>query len=270
MSDTAGGYPVHTQLLTEHPISYIDAGSGPILLLVHGSLCDLRYWRWQVAALSSEYRVIAPSLPGYWPHPFKQADPHFTVAQHASDLIQLMDALAPGQSVHVLGHSRGAHVALEMALRRTPTSLILADPAVGVGDTGPTPEFQEQAVSLLADGDVDRALEGFIDAVNGPRTWRSMTGWFKEMVRDNAGTLLSQVQEPRHPVDAVRLTGLQCPVLLLGAEHSPPRYAQAMDSLQTVVTHAQRDVIQKAAHGMNLGNAPAFNARVRRFLSSSR
>lgn len=250
-----------------HPLSYVESGQGQVLLLVHGSLCDLRYWRWQIPELSRHFRVVAPSLRGYWPHAFEQASPLFTVEQHATDLGKLIDETV-GRPVHLLGHSRGAHVALELAAQAPSriASLILADPGRQATPSATALAFQKQAADLLARGDVEGALAGFIDTVNGADTWRRMTGWFKEMVRDNAGTLFSQVAEHDTAFDPSRAGALKCPVLLLGGEHSPTRFKRSMDVLQAFLPHAQRDVIPSASHGMNLGNARAFNARVEHFV----
>lgn len=254
-----------------YPLSHIEAGQGPILLLIHGSLCDLRYWRWQIPALSAHFRVMAPSLRGYWPHAFTSEEPSFNVRQHAQDILHLMDTLGNGAPVHLLGHSRGAHVALELvgiAPARI-ASLTLADPGLRTLSMATTMEFQKESVEKLRSGNVEEALAGFIDVVNGPDTWRRMTGWFKTMVRDNAYTLLSQLAERDTLFDFARTKEIHCPVLLLGGEHSPARYAKAMDALQIAITHSERDLIPKAAHGMNLANAPAFNARVTQFVNSA-
>lgn len=251
-----------------YPLGYVQAGQGPLLLLVHGSLCDLRYWRWQLPALSKHYRVVAPSLRGYWPQAFSRAEASFSVRQHAADLAELIEQIGGGEAFHVLGHSRGAHVALELALQRPEklASLILADPGIGPAAPASSTEFQAHAAEKLSEGKLDDALAGFIDTVNGPDTWRRMTGWFKDMVRDNAGTLFSQATEAGLAFELERAQALAMPVLLLGGEHSPPRYAHAMDALQRVLPQVRRDVIANASHGMNLGNAPAFNARVEQFL----
>lgn len=251
-----------------HPLSHVEAGRGPILLLIHGSLCDLRYWRWQIPALSEHFRVVAPSLRGYWPHAFTQADPGFNVLQHARDISHLIETLSGNAPVHVLGHSRGAHVALELAAMapKQIASLILADPGLRTPSATTAMDFQLEAVEKLASGHVEEALTGFIDTVNGPDTWRRMTSWFKTMVRDNAYTLLSQMAERDTRFDLTRARGIDCPVLLLGGEHSPSRYAKVMDALEAAIRQTERDLIPNAAHGMNLGNAPAFNRRVTQFV----
>jgi len=169
--------------------------------------------------------------------------------------------------VHVLGHSRGARVALELACRHPELvrSLTLADPGFPVQGDPESPAFHYDAVRKLESGDIEGALADFVDTVNGPDTWRHMVGWFKTMVRDNAGTLLSQVREAGLPFELERASALECPVLLLGGADSPARYGQRQDTLQRVLRHVERSVIPQAAHGMNLANPLAFNRRVLEF-----
>src|SRR3546814_1585866 len=62
--------------------------SGEVLLLIHGSLCDYRYWRWQIPALSLNHHVVAPSLRGFWPEAFTTADDRSE--EHTSELQSLM------------------------------------------------------------------------------------------------------------------------------------------------------------------------------------
>lgn len=38
-----------------------------VMLFVHGSLCDFRYWKPQLGPLGRQYRCVAPSLSHYWP-----------------------------------------------------------------------------------------------------------------------------------------------------------------------------------------------------------
>src|SRR5690606_24609056 len=146
-----------------------------------------------------------------------------------------------GRPIHVVGHSRGAHVALELACLapQLVQSLVLADPGFRPADrsgqsllAGHTSEFLHEAVELLQANEVDLALTLFIDTVNGEGTWRQMVSWFKTMVRDNAYTLLSQVNEVDTLIDIDRVRAIDCPVLLLGGENSPARYAKVLDKLE--------------------------------------
>lgn len=251
----------------ENAMAYTEAGSGDILLLVHGSLCDYRYWRWQFAALGQRHRVIAPSLRGYWPTALQAQDPCFNVAQHAEDVIRFIRQHLGGQRVHLLGHSRGAHIALEATLKAPDLirSLVLADPGFRIEQDSTTHSFLPEIARQLEAGEADAALATFIDTVNGVGTWRHMVSWFKNMVRDNAYTLISQAREIDLVFDPALARQLECPVLLLGGENSPQRYGRVIDALLPHIAQAQRDTIAQAAHGMNLANPKAFNERILRF-----
>lgn len=252
-----------------HPLHYAQSGQGATLVLIHGSLCDYRYWRWQMPALSLGYRVIAPSLRGFWPQAFTSEDASFSIAQHADDLQALIREISPDQPVHILGHSRGAQVALQLALQapELARSLTLADPGFRVDNESESASFHTRVVAQLKRGEVDQALADFIDSVNAPDTWRQMVGWFKTMVKDNAYTLLSQVHEINLPVSLDSVAGLQCPVLLIGGANSPDRYVSRINLLEQALPQAVRVTVPLASHGMNLGNPKAFNQAVADFLS---
>ncbi|HEU0229770.1 MAG TPA: alpha/beta hydrolase [Burkholderiaceae bacterium] len=254
-----------------YPLAYTESGSGAPLLLIHGSLCDYRYWRWQIPAFGQAYRTLAPSLRGYWPAAFRSERADFDVLVQTRDLIEFLDHTSPdGTPVHVLGHSRGARVALELACAAPEKvrTLTLADPGFSpVGQAGPVP-FQIEAARRLSDGDTDGALEVFIDTVSGSDTWRHMVGWFKAMVRDNAGTLLSQIKERHHEFDMARAGAISCPTLLLTGSDSPARFGRVLASLEQVLPHVEKTTIPLASHGMNLANPRVFNQHVLGFLGS--
>jgi len=168
----------------------------------------------------------------------------------------------------VIGHSRGAQVAIELAIQAPHLcrSLTLADPGFRFADEPETPVFYADAVARLHDGDTEGALAQFIDTVNGDDTWRKMVGWFKDMVRDNAATLLSQIHEANRAVDPQAIARLICPVLLIGGAQSPAKYGTRLDRLQQLLPQAHRTRIALAAHGMNLANPRAFNRAVLEFI----
>jgi len=260
-----------------YPLAYTASGAagGPPfsrtpLILVHGSLCDYRYWRWQMPALGQERPVLAPSLRGFWPSAFSAADASFSIARHVRDLIEFIRRAAGGRPVHLLGHSRGAHVVLELGCTAPELmkSMILADPGFRIAGDPDVPAFQLEVVEKLERGDLEAAMAQFVDTVNGAGTWRRMVGWFKAMVRDNAYTLLSQVRESGLRFDLTRVRQIDCPVLLLGGADSPSTYRRRIDSLEPLFTRVERATIPLASHGMNLANPRAFNDRVLEFLKS--
>ena len=256
--------------LADHaPLTFVELGYGRTTLLIHGSLCDYRYWRWQMAAFAEYGRVIAPSLRGFWPHTSAVPDPRFSVQQHAADLVELIRATTPDEPVDIVGHSRGAHVALEVAIQAPEhvRSMVLADPGMNVPGVSRNSGFINSAAQSVAQGLAEAGLETFIDTVSGPDTWRRMTGWFKTMVRDNADTLLSQALEADTLYDPDTASRVSCPVLLLGGSNSPQRYRQIIDALAPRLAGASRDTVPLASHGMNLANPKSFNRKVLAFFA---
>lgn len=263
----------HLLPLPNGDLHYLQAGAGDeTVLLIHGSLCDYRYWRWQMPALAERYRVLAPSLRGCWPINYPHPQAGYQIDAHARDLVHLAQSLDIHQGLHVIGHSRGAQVALAFAVQAPSLcrSLTLADPGFRFDDEPETPPFYMHAVEQLKAGDVDGALQGFIDTVNGADTWRKMVAWFKDMTRDNAATLLSQVLDANTPVLLRDAAALTCPLLLVGGANSPAKYGTRQDRLQQLLPQAQRTQIALAAHGMNLANPRAFNRAILDFMDAVR
>lgn len=247
-----------------YPLAYTSAGSGQPVLLIHGSLCDYRYWCWQIPAIGEQFRVLAPSLRGYWPAAFRTARDDFDVIVQAQDLLEFMVQTCGDTPVHVLGHSRGARVAIELACMAPDrvNTLVLADPGFSTRKDAPPAQFQLDAAASLENGDIDGALARFIDTVSGPDTWRRMVGWFKTMALDNATTLLSQIAERNYYFDMARARDITCPCLLINGDSSPARFTQTQDTLRQFLPQSQRAIIPLASHGMNLANPRAFNRTV--------
>ncbi|CAM5205852.1 Pimeloyl-ACP methyl ester carboxylesterase OS=Castellaniella defragrans OX=75697 GN=HNR28_002650 PE=4 SV=1 [Castellaniella defragrans] len=214
---------------------------------------------------------MAPSLRGCWPAEGTHPQPGYAIERHALDLSQLVRGLNLTEGVHVVGHSRGAQVAMALA-RVAPElcrSLTLADPGFRFEDEPETVPFYASVVRQLQAGQTDEALKSFVDTVNGDDTWRRMVSWFKEMVRDNAMTLLSQIRESNLPVALADAGRIRCPLLLVGGAQSPARYGSRQDRLERLLPQARRVRIDLAAHGMNLANPLAFNRAVLTFVHAS-
>lgn len=248
---------------------YTHCGEGDLLVLIHGSLCDLRYWRWQLNKLQSNCQVAALSLPGCWPSPPNSIPYEFNFENHVMALKDVIDKLRrPNQKVYVLGHSRGAQIAAQYAWQyREISGLILADPAFRI-DQWPEPlSVMNNVVELLEQNQDEEGLALFIDAVNGPNTWRQMVGWFRTMVEDNAYTLIPQSREILPTVTKKQITKLtDMPLLLINGAASSERYKNSVQNLLDLLPHAQHAIINNAAHGMNLANPKAFNRTVLDFI----
>ena len=112
-----------------YEMAYIEVGQGPPLVCVHGSLGDFRAWSPVLGPLTRRHRVISLSLRRFFPEHWDGSGDGFTVAQHVADLIAFVEGLGAG-AVHLMGHSRGGHIAFRVAQQRPDLlrKLILAEP----------------------------------------------------------------------------------------------------------------------------------------------
>ena len=96
-------------------IAFQRRGHGPCLLLLHGAVSDSRVWRVQLESLSDTFTVVAWDAPGCG----GSSDPpdHFRLPEYAECLKRFIDALGL-QRPHVLGHSWGSALALELYRQR--------------------------------------------------------------------------------------------------------------------------------------------------------
>ena len=83
------------------------------LLCLHSSGTSGRQWKAYAALLAARFRVVAPNLLGYG------TDVRWSVGTPASldDEANALAALLPVGGAHLLGHSYGGSIALQLALR---------------------------------------------------------------------------------------------------------------------------------------------------------
>lgn len=250
-------------------MAFIEASSGSPLVLVHGSLCDYRYWQPQFSTFAQQHRTIAISLSHYYPLQYATSGQEFSWWAHVDELAEFIHHLDCGP-VHLLGHSRGGCVAFQLAARdpHLIKTLILADPG-GPLQTGAVPpqaalpesvmQLREHSANLIASGAVDQGLELFVDSVSMPGFWRKSSDAFKTMARDNANTLVLQFADPLPAYNQHDAQAIPCPTLLIDGEKSPRMYQRNVESLAGWMPHTERATVRAASHGMNVANPGAFN-----------
>src|SRR5690348_13112610 len=121
--------PRHSRLVVDgRAIMYQDVGVGPAVILAHGSGGAHDSWAPLAAALSNRYRVITPRLLGYGWREARMPDLRLHPWSDCAVLLALAEHV--GDSVHIVGHSYGATVALEAArsLGQRTRSLTLIEP----------------------------------------------------------------------------------------------------------------------------------------------
>ena len=88
--------------------AYLEQGDGPLVMLLHGFPDTAHTWSQQMPALAAAgYRVVAPFLRGYPPTEIP-INGYYDKATLVSDIAALIQALAGGAPVHLVGQDWGA------------------------------------------------------------------------------------------------------------------------------------------------------------------
>lgn len=97
---------------------YLDEGSGPPVVMVHGNPTWSFYYRNLVLALRKDHRVLVPDHIGCGLSD-KPDDAHYryTLAQRVSDLEALLGQLDSGEPITLVGHDWGGMIAMAWAVR---------------------------------------------------------------------------------------------------------------------------------------------------------
>lgn len=247
-------------------VSYDTYGSGPPLVLVHGSFSDhLTNWEFVKPLLETHFTVYATARRGRGE---TTATADHSVTDEANDLVAILQSIAA--PVFLLGHSFGAHV-----------SLLAASAAA---DHVHKLVLYEPIWPHLVSSDALRPLEVFARA----RDWDTFAFSFFRDVLCVPTDVLNEVRGSdlwppiiadapashadlgalgRYEFAAERFRSLRMPVLLQTGSESP-RALYTTDALASVLPNACIDVLAGQAHeGMT--TAPAqYVESVIRFLQA--
>lgn len=262
----AGGIRLH----------YHEAGSGPVLLCLHGGAPGAFGWGnfgRNVAELSRHFRVIVPDLPGYGrsDKPVVNGGRNAFYAQVFADMLAALRI----DAAHVLGMATGGAVAITMALehRSRIDRLILVSAAGGLamfhqrprrsasqiyyGDEGPSREkmrdYLEQLIydpSLISD---DILQERYLASVDP-----------QFMIQAPEGRT-----EKRHtPPDLwKRLDQITCDTLIVWGRENRAQNFEAAIFMHTRIANSQLHVFGQCGLWVPYEKQEAFNQLVVSFLA---
>lgn len=100
----------HTVVLHNHELSYVDSGTGPVVLFIHGILGSQRQWAHLVDKMDDAHRVVVPDLFGHGASAKPLGD--YSLSAHAAAMRDLLDHLGI-ERVTLVGHSLGGGIAMQ-------------------------------------------------------------------------------------------------------------------------------------------------------------
>jgi len=143
-----------------------DEGSGPVVVLLHAGVADLRMWDAQVDALVADHRVVRPDLRGYGLSPLKPGATYID----AGDVLALLDALEIDRFA-LVGASYGGWVALQVATSAPERveRLVLLDALAEVAEPDERLRaFWRDEGALVDSGDLAAAVDLNVATFVGP------------------------------------------------------------------------------------------------------
>lgn len=260
---------------------YLDVGSGPVLLLIHGHEQSARSWRWTIPALARTNRVVALSLPGHGGT--EAAAEHILGQDLAGFVVSFLDEIGVG-AVHLVGNSIGGAVALRLALAdpQRVLTLTLVDSA-GLGrDVHPLlaldtlPGIGELAIMLsrMPGGNLQRS--GMSTAMLFAQPWRVPPEFFAEQhaLGRRPGQLEASTAMARALFDATgqrevllnELPALTMPVLIIWGANDyvlPARHGRAALGR---LRHARLSIFPDCGHLPHVEHPARFAAELGAFL----
>jgi pimeloyl-ACP methyl ester carboxylesterase len=256
-------------------LEYEVVGQGEPVLFIHGSfLADMFRPLVQELSLFSGFRLITYHRRGYGGS--SHADRVLSIAEQSADCAGLLEHLDVTRA-HVVGHSFGGVVALQLALGAPELvrTLALLEPALAVGDSGVTyreslsaaiQRFRDQGAPVVVDAFLEARWPGYRAPLE-----RALPGALERAVEDAPHTFESELPgllDWRFGQDQARR--INQPVLSMlggGSEALSPRFGETHRALCAWLPQAEAFVLPNATHLFHIENPRDTTAALAAFLS---
>jgi 2-hydroxy-6-oxonona-2,4-dienedioate hydrolase len=260
--------PTKEAVVFGQKIQYVDAGSGPVVVLLHGLGGNSLNWAFNTPALAQKFRVVVPDQIG-----FGRSDKppiNYRVGTYVDFLDKFLDTLKVERAT-LVGNSMGGWVAAAYALKYPAKveRLVLVD-AAGFAPpkefdlstlSGLNPSTREQAKRLAgmvfynplfkSDAAIDVMLEQRLSAGDG----------------HTIQSLVESIYRGEDMLDG-KLAALRQPVLLVwGREDGLTPLAREGERFKREIPGAQMVVFDQCGHVPQVEKAAEFNAAVLKFLT---
>jgi len=111
-------FPPHFATVNGHRLHYLDEGSGPVVVMVHGNPNWVYYWRNLIPALSDRFRCLAIDHIGCGlSDKPDDAQYPYTLSRRIDDLTAWIDQLQIDGPIHIVAHDWGGMIASGFATR---------------------------------------------------------------------------------------------------------------------------------------------------------
>jgi pimeloyl-ACP methyl ester carboxylesterase len=249
-------------------IQYVDVGTGPVVVLLHGLGGNSSNWAFNFAALSAKYRVIAPDQIG-----FGRSDKPL-INYRVGTYVDFLDKFLEGLNVErasLVGNSMGGWIAALYAIKypKRVERLVLVDAA----GFAPPKEFDLSALSGLNPSTREQAryLAGLVFFNPLFKTDAAVDATLAARISAGDGyTIQSLVESIYRNEDMLdgKLSAVKQPTLIIwGREDGLLPLAREGEKFKKEMPSAQFIVFEQCGHVPQAEKAAEFNAAALKFLS---
>jgi pimeloyl-ACP methyl ester carboxylesterase len=236
-------------------------------VLVHGIGLDHHFWELSDLrpALAEDFTVAAIDRRGRGESGDADA---YELEREIEDVTAVVESI--DGPVTLLGHSYGALISLEVALRTDNLhGLVLYEPPFAPVIAPEIEELLEGIKGLLANGETEQALVTNLTAVGFPEDsieeLQSNPGW--QAMVDVADILPREYQEFfEYEFDADRFEEMTTPTVLFCGEESHPDLLEATETVGEALSNSRTVQIDGAGHFGLLSDTDQYVEEVRTFL----
>jgi pimeloyl-ACP methyl ester carboxylesterase len=240
----------------------------PTALLIHSGGFTSRQWRKLAETLAPRFDVLAPDLLGYgetgaWPNgkPF-----HFTQD------VAFLENLLGDTPAHLVGHSYGGFLALQLALRRPELvrSIAVYEPvAFGILDEVEDADARA-ALNLVrqewiadANGVDEGWLRDFVNWWNGAGAWERLAEETRASMRSVGWKVFQEVITlAADRTDRATYATIAAPTLVLGGERTPLAERRVVEKLGAALPNATARFFPNVGHMGPISHASLINEAI--------
>ncbi len=244
-------------------MAYIDVGSGPVLLLLHGFPFDKSMWSDQVEAVTAAgFRAVAPDLRGLGET--KLTGEISTMDDMARDSAALLDDLHIDRAT-VCGLSMGGYVAFEFVhlFPSRVSGLVLAGTRAPADNEQEKAGREQQVQTMLRAGLVPISI-ATLPKLLAERTCAEQPDVVKRVRTMITGAHPKGAAAAQRGMAARRdytddLQNINVPTLIIVGREDPIRPVADAEFMHERIQNSRLEIIEDAAHMTNLEQPEVFN-----------
>ncbi len=236
------------------------AGSGPLIVFLHGIGGNRAHWTAQLHFFAGRYRVAAWDARGYGDSDDYAGPLHFD--DFTNDLLRVLDFLHEDKA-HVVGLSMGGRIARSFALKHPERvhTLTLANTSPGFDALTP-----EEVLKFVEErrARTPESVRRLLGSRARPSAYQALLGSFTALRNESyLKTLEVSVREDR----AAPLEKLGVPTLVITGDEDRVYPLELTRHMARRIPRAELVVLEGCGHLSNLEQPEAFNAALLDFLT---